>query len=343
MEFEKAAEMDSLAMESRLRKHYQRELVNKDFYRVCRWTAQSNGAKSFLREKLEYLRSNRFFYSDPLANFVEKSAAVGLSDAWLTEGGRALAAAGLLPVKARDALLIAARFSLTAPLHLNNILMAGGFSVDTTGEGFPKAVRHPELSNLDLDPTKITGLAVFTAEVVEATDGASVALFERGMANATTEGVGQEFAEQWAAYGTVAASAGADFRATLASMLNMAEPSVGYLCFAPAGTVQGLAVDPFATAMTPQGGEFAPGVWVLPWEPGSNDSDLLLCPLSRAAMKDYGMVVRSARHASVDMADTPSSPSEQVSLWQTNCVGLLVERQFALSPAAPAVTAELPA
>ncbi|MGL6160444.1 hypothetical protein [Microbulbifer sp.] len=335
--------VDQLTLESEIRERHVQRNRKKDFVLAARLITKTGGDAKALRSAIRERTGHGFHHSDGLRNITERAVAQTLSDAWGSEGGRELAQAYLGEIAHRDGLSILAMFARTIPLTLNRALVATGAVAGPVGEDLPKAVRDLTLNDLGVDPLKVVSLVVLSEELIDSNDGAAQTLFERELENAVIGGGNNEIPRAFINFGTTAAPAGADMRGTLQNMLEAAEPSAGYILFAPAGTVQGLAADAFATNMTPRGGEFAPGIFVLPWEPDSSDSDLALVPASKCAFKDYGLAIESARHATVDMSDTPQSPSEQVSLWQTNSVGVVVERRFAIVPSAPAVTADLPA
>lgn len=335
--------VDALSLESEIRERHVQRNRRRDFILAAKLIAQTGGEAKALRSRIAERTSHGYHHTDGLRNIVERAAGHTLTDAWGSAGGRELALAYLGEIAERDALSVLSMFARTIPLTMNRALVATGAAAGPVGEGLPKVVRDLTLNDLSADPVKIVSLVVLLAELIDSTDGAARALFERELEKAVIAGGNNEIPRAFISFGTTAATPGADMRGTLRNMLEVAEPSTGYILFAPAGTVQGMAADAFALNMTPQGGEFAPRIFVLPWEPSSSDSDLALVPASRCAMKDYGLVIDSARHATVDMSDTPESPSEDVSLWQTNSVGVVVERRFAIVPSAPAVTADLPA
>lgn len=86
------------------------------------------------------------------------------------------------------------------------------------------------------------------------------------------------------------------------------------------------------------GGEFLTGVSVVPVDAETSaGSTVTVIPADRMALSDYGLVIRASKEGSIMMSDSPSSPAELVSMWQTNSTAILAERMFRLIPQANAV------
>jgi hypothetical protein len=86
-----------------------------------------------------------------------------------------------------------------------------------------------------------------------------------------------------------------------------------------------------------RGGTFVPGVEVVAVD---DQEGMTIIPASRLAVYDQGLEVRSAEHASIDMRDTPTADAVTTSLWQSNLIGLLIERNWHLAGDAHVVVVE---
>src|SRR5690606_29311535 len=116
--------------------------------------------------------------------------------------------------------------------------------------------------------------------------------------------------------------------ADLRMALSLVAPSYGYVVAMPSADVAVLATTIEAgPGFTVRGGTFRPGIEIVAVD---HDDDTTVIPASRVALTDFGLQVRSARHANVEMRDSEEDPSEIVSLWQKNYMGLLVERTWKL-------------
>ncbi|MGY6517385.1 MAG: hypothetical protein ACXIUZ_01595 [Lysobacteraceae bacterium] len=268
--------------------------------------------------------------------FAEKAAqpAQTLGDAWGSEGGRELAESYLGSVADEDVLTLLARYARTVPNWMRSALIAHGTNAGTTAEGLPKAVRELNLLPGELERVKTTGLLVMSQELFDRTDGAARGLFERELRNAVTSATNIAAAAQ---FNTTPVAGGSNAREDLAAALAASAPSRGFVVLADWSMVRELAVDAEGR-MGVHGGDYIPGVHIVGFTADSATPRLIAMPADRVNLIDYGVTVRNARHASVEMSDTPTGAGELVSLWQTNCVGLVVERSFALVSNADAIT-----
>lgn len=257
---------------------------------------------------------------------VQKAAAHALGDdIWQNTDARGLADAYLASIAELSLLDQIAKYALRLPKSASPVLIASAAVGDVVAEGDPKPVKRQGLTLGDAEPTKAAGIVILTDELVRSLDG--VSLFENELKSAVVRACNASVIGALPVSTTVpdAGSPLANLRAGLAA----AGPSDGYVVAAPAGDVAQLATaEACRGGMGIRGGTFVPGVEVVAID---GLDKMIVIPASRLAIWDGGLEVRSARHATVDMRDTPQSPAQQVSLFQTNSLGLLVERNWHLA------------
>jgi hypothetical protein len=160
-------------------------------------------------------------------------------------------------------------------------------------------------------------------------------LFENELRKAVTRAINLSVLAQLTDSDTVSIPGTGDALADLRAGLYMAGPSTGYVVAAPSADVLDLSLRVENRAgMGVRGGTFVPGVEIVAMD---SITGIYVIPASHVSVRDGGLQVRSAEHAVVNMADTPASPSQMVSLFQTNSLGLLAERDFSLAHSAPMV------
>ena len=261
---------------------------------------------------------------------VQKAVAHSIGDEfWDGPDAAALVASYLASIAEGSLLEQIARYARAIP-RLRNGLVASGFSADVIAEGQPKIVRNLVLDLAPVELLKTAAIVVLTKEL------AAVAqpMFERELRESINRGVNQAVLNSLTDTNNIEIVGTGDALADLREGLKAAAPSNGYVV--AAGTAA--AID-LATrienrgGMGVRGGTFVPGVEVVAVD---DLTGLRVIPASRIAMLDGGMQVRSSGHASVDMRDNPVGPSQLVSLFQTNSVGLLAERMFHIEAAADA-------
>lgn len=301
----------------------------RSFIATCRTIMRSATPDAALAE----VQSRGLHHARAMAQKAAQSGST-LDESWGSEGGRELAAHYLASVRDHDALGLLSLYARTIPSTLRRVLIASGHVAGAVGEALPKAVRHLDLTGEPAPRIKVAGVIVMSRELADSADPEARALFEGELEAATVAGCNRAVVD---AFDTTAIGAGADAAADLAAALAAAEPSRGYVVVADHAVVHELSLASDGR-MPIHGGEYVPGVHVIGYEATTDDPRMIVLPASRVALVDYGLSVQSARHASVEMADDPSQPAELVSLWQTGSVGLLVEREFSLVAAAPAVT-----
>lgn len=252
---------------------------------------------------------------------------------------RAMAAAWVSSIPEQSALDAIARFAVTLPPGTRRVTLAAGDVADATVEGAPIAIRRPGLNHGDVVPIKSTAMLVMTKETVMAGGGDVLVLIDRELGTSIVRSINRGVAAHFTDSNALTIPATGDALGDLRAGLQAAGPSLGYVVIAAAGVVADLACRAEAGAnFGIRGGEFKPGVWICAVDDA--DQPMLIIPASRCALFDAGLEVRPAGHASVQMADDPTSPAEMVNLFQTGSVGLLAERSWHIGGDAVAVIVE---
>ncbi|PZS68262.1 MULTISPECIES: hypothetical protein [Stenotrophomonas maltophilia group] len=265
---------------------------------------------------------------------VQKAAAHALSDdVWTNDDAAALAAAYIGSIAEGSLLEQIVRYGNRLPLNLPHVMVASGFSADVIAEGDPKVVKHMNLGLSNVSTRKAAAIIVLTNELIRAAGGRT--LFETELRKAVTRAINASVLDQLTDSDTISIPGSGDALADLRAGLYMAGPSAGYVVAMPAADVLDLSLrQENRGGMGVRGGTFVPGVEIVAMD---EITDIHVIPASQVSVLDGGLQVRGAEHATVTMADSPTSPSELVSLWQTNSTGLLAERNFFMSHAAPIV------
>jgi hypothetical protein len=253
------------------------------------------------------------------------AAHVTLDTVWQDADAQALARSFIASVGEPDVLTAIARYASVLTKASSRVLIATGFAGDTLAEGFPKAVRRLDLNlGPDTNYTKSLALVVCSNELLSKTDDAGLKLFETELAKAVVRAANAAVIAALVDSSTTSAAAGADPLASLRAGLMAAGPSSGYVVAAPAGWVAWLSThEANRGGMGVRGGTFSPGVEIIAIDDATT---MHVIPAERLSYWDGGLELRATTAATVDMADTPATPGEKVSLWQTNSSGLLVER-----------------
>lgn len=285
------------------------------------------GAFEALRVSPHDLHRTLSAHANPL---VQKASAHVLSE-WGGGDAAPLASAFIATVAELSLFDQIARYGRVIPAQVRRVMVASGAVGDIVAEGDPKVVRRLQLNLAGPDEaSKAVGMVVLTRELVDAGGPAVMRMFEdeltRTVLRAMNRAILGRIVDSSAiAVGSTGSAIG-DLRAGLAA----APASDAFVVTGPTGFVAELATDPGNRGgMSVRGGEFIPGISVVAVD---DETAVTVIPASRFAIRDHGMQVRSADHATVDMRDTPQSPAQQVSLWQTGSVGLIIERFYDLVP-----------
>lgn len=259
---------------------------------------------------------------------VQKAGAhTQLSDVWADPEGQAMAQGFIASVDEPDLLSAIAKFSRVIPHGASRVLIASGATGDLVTEGFPKLVRHLDLSVGTHDGmSKCIAAVVVSQELLRATGEAGQSLFEQELSKAVIRACNPAVTASLVDSATTSVSAGSDPLASLRAGIRAAGPSTGFVIAAPAGDVAWLAThEANRGGMGVRGGAFVPGIELVAMD---DLNAMVIIPASRLAVFTGPVVMHPAGHADVNMADSPDAPSEVVGLWQTSSAGLLVERSW---------------
>jgi hypothetical protein len=262
---------------------------------------------------------------------------VDLNTTWATSDGTVLSQAYLSEVAVNNLVDRVARFAYPMPPQFNrSAVIASGFTADVVAEGAPKVVSDVEITVAEAPAVKSAGILVISEELVRATGTAGNNLFRRLLLDAVLRASNQALLAQLP---KISVSAGATAVDSLNAGLAAAADASGYVVAALPSVTRELAMASDGR-MGVNGGQFIEGVEIVPVEAGGSGSpDMVVIPASRVALQDEGLVLRPARHATVDMdSNDPTTAASVVTpLWQRNLLGLLVERRIRVAGAEPAV------
>lgn len=272
---------------------------------------------------------------------VQKAAAEALdaSELWNGAAAQQLAQAyiaSIAELSIFDQLKVYAR---VLPPRMRQVMIATAAVGNIVTEGSPKPLLDLSLNLGDVDFVKAVAIVVMTRELASATGEDGAALFEQELQKATVRALNRSVLQAFIDSGTSVVPAGSDPLASLRAGLQAAGPSDGFVVAASARDCAWLATSEANKAgMGVRGGEFVRGVHIVAMD---DQTGMTIIPASRVGLYDGGLSVRSTDQADVDLRDTPESPGTKTSMFQTGCVGLILERQWQLvSGGAEAVSVE---
>jgi len=254
-------------------------------------------------------------------------AHVTLDSVWQDGDIQEMAQSFIASTAEPDLLTAIAKYGRPIPRFAGRVLVASGATGDSTAEVFPTLIKNMDFNvGANTDFVKSLAAVVVSQELLSVGGDAGQKLFEGELAKAVVRACNAAVVASLIDSNTTAAAAGVDPLASLRAGIRAAGASNGYVIAAPAGDVAWLAThEANRGGMGVRGGTFAPGVEVVALEDATT---MTVIPASKLALIDGGVEMRPTDAASVNMADSPTSPSQLVSLWQTNCVGLLVARYW---------------
>jgi len=272
---------------------------------------------------------------------VGKSAAVS-TDAWQTPDGRAMSDAYLseaAPANLADAVKA---FAVPIPAFGRKVHAYSGLLAEDVPEGWAKGVTALDVSTPETERTKAAAILAITREVLRDDVPGASDLFRRLLRDAVIRASNIAFLAALPAPSS-SVPAGATAVESLNGGLAAAVAAGHYVVAARPDICRELALASDGR-MPVGGGEYSPGITVLPVEfPGSVQPDMVIIPATQIAMRDSGLIVRASHDASIELAQNPSSNASpgaganMVSLFQTGCVGLLVERLIDIAAGAEIV------
>jgi hypothetical protein len=258
--------------------------------------------------------------------------AQSLDEAWLGIG-RDTGDAFIASLAQGSLLEQIAKYARVLPEGIHNVVVASGFTADVAAESQPKIVKHVDTVGMEWEPVKVAAVVVVTNELMRVRGRTATNLFETELRNATLAAVNEAVLNRFP--NTVSVLSTGTALGDLTAGLAASEPSKGYVVAASPEAARELALQSDGR-MGINGGTFVEGVEVVVVD-GTSSGGLKVIAASRSMIKDYGIAVRNAGHASVMLSDTPTSPGQLTSLFQTDSQGLLVERTFVFESAAAVV------
>lgn len=242
---------------------------------------------------------------------------------WGGDSMRELAESFIASIAPGDLLSQLARFARPVPIGQRAVMLASGFSADPVNEGSPKVVRNLQLSIDEDNFRKVASIVVATKELLMGTDDKALELIRTELASAILRGSNSAVLGDLPATSTVATTGSAigDLRAGLKA----AGASNAYVVAAAPALVRELALEESAPAsFGVAGGDYRQGVSIVP----TDIAGMRVIPASRLAVFAGAPELRASSQGTVNMSDTPTSPSTVVALWQTNSIGIIAERMF---------------
>jgi hypothetical protein len=256
---------------------------------------------------------------------------LGNADLFNSTDARALAESYCASIAEFSLLDAVKPHATTIPPHLGHMLFASWASGDEVAEGEPKLVKKIPGALRDAEIHKVAAIVASTNELIRAVGGTE--LFEAELRRKVTRGTNNTFLSAIVDSNLAVLAGSGDPLADLRTGLNAAAPSEFYCVAASTKVVNNLATRvENSGGMTPRGGLFCPGVQVVAVDEMSAGW-LYVIAASRIALEDHGMRVAQSDAPALNMADSPTAPSEVVSLFQANARAILVERAFRVAVA----------
>lgn len=277
------------------------------------------------------------------ASFAKAAVAAVGTDAWGVGDALALSEAYLHNIAPDNLIDAAKRFALTLPdiPGTPQVTVATGATAYEVGEGAAKPLTRFTLDTEAADAAKAVAMLVVNKEVAHAKGTDAENLIRRLLRDAVVSASNDAFLSRIPRISI--AGGGANAVESLKLGLAAAAASRGYVIAATPAFTRELALESDGR-MGINGGEYIEGVVVLPALAGDSAGvNLLVIPASSLAIRDRGLALSSAAHATVEMQDAPTGNSEtgtgaqMVNLWQVNAVGLKVERLFEMRASESAV------
>ena len=275
--------------------------------------------------------------------FFTKAAVTAQTFAEVWQSGRPLEmAARYLESIADASILDAVRPHATLLPDVGHLVVGTGVTANVIAEGAPKIVQHLDFTGAaDAARIKCAAMIVFSKEVARAEGFEAGQLFERELKAAVVAASNAAFIGALAktAIATTGSAVG-----DLTAGIKAADNSTAYVVAASWPLVHELALASEGR-MGIAGGFFTPGVQIIGYDVPPAGAPLTVIPASRIGLSDWGMEVRNASHASVEMETAPANPTTAstvlLSLWQNNLVAIMVERLFRVVPSLTAKAVEV--
>jgi len=248
-------------------------------------------------------------------------------DLWDGPDAQALAASYIASIAEGSLLDQIARYAVPVPLNQRRGIVASGMVGDLANEGAPRVIKNLDISELLTgEPATAMALLVLSEELLQAAGDAGRIMFESELRKAILRAMNERVLLSLTTTSAEIVSGTGDPLADLRAGLRAAPASQGYVVAASTAYTTDLATrTENRGGMGVRGGTFVPGIEIVAVD---SIEGLRIIPASHLAFADGGLRVNTTGEASVNMADTPTSPSQLVSLFQTNSLGLLAAREF---------------
>ncbi len=267
---------------------------------------------------------------------VARAFAESLDDLWGGPEAQELAASYLASIAEGSLLDQIARYAVRLDLQQRSGIVASGLVANMATEGAPRVVQNLDLSKLLTgEPVMSVAMVVMTTELMRFGGGPGRTLFEAELRKAVTRAMNASVLTTLNTTSAPVVTGTGDPLADLRAGLQAAPPSEGYVVAAGTAYATDLATRvENRGGMGIRGGTFVPGVEIVAVD---SITGLRIIPASHCALLDAGLRVTASGEASVDMSDSPTSPSQHVSLYQTSSLGLMAQREFLLASTEDAV------
>lgn len=231
------------------------------------------------------------------------------------------------------------------PFNVRLLRMTAGATGYWVGQAAPKPVSKPAMQGDTLVPLKAASIILVTKEALTLAGPLLESGLQRDLERAVALTIDQAFLDPGnagianetpaaATYGANSIAATGDMRADLARLIAAFNGDFASAAFVidPTTAVKiALITSADGSFLFPDAGPRGGTVLGLPLivsrasPHSSSGGQIALIDGSAIALGMEGFRLERAEHATVDVADDPGSPTTQVSLFQTNTVGLLSE------------------
>jgi len=268
---------------------------------------------------------------------IERAVSHGTGDTMWASGAASELAASYLASIAEYSLLDAikpyARVLPTA--SQGKALIATGGVGDVVSEGSPIPARNMSLSLGDVEPVHSAAMVVLSDELLRIGGAEVLAMFEQELAFAVGRVSNRAVLSHLVDSSTKTVAGVGDPLADLRTGLRAAGPANGYVVGMPSQFVADLATRSEAgPGFGIRGGVFRRGLSIVALD---DVDDVTVIPASRLAVYDFGVRMRAAGDATIEMAAVPVGNSitpvetELVSLWQCGLRAMAVDRRWHLA------------
>lgn len=243
------------------------------------------------------------------------------SSAWGSDSGQYLADAFRQSLRDTSVLDACARHAIPIPERATGLQLLSGATADAVAEGVPKVATRLTLSPQNLTTKKVAAILAMTAELVRTPAAERVIGSE--LRTKVSEATNTAFLGLLTA---TSVTAGTTPTATVQAALDALDDCAQAVIAAPGSFVRKLAAESNGRIGI-TGGELFPGCMVV--ATAAAGTDLYAIAADRIALREEPLKMLPATDASVQLDDAPSGGAQSlVSLWQSNLIGLLIERYF---------------